>query len=106
MKEKHAGVKSNLRKVDRHVITEEEYKEIPELTEEFFEKAQMYEGDKPISRRTRGKQKKPTKVQKTIRLDGDVIDFFQREKGRGWQTEINDVLLKYVEEKRKSKKRA
>ncbi len=40
-------------------------------------------------------RKKRCKQQLTIRLDRDVVEFF-RAHGKGWQTEINDVLLKYV----------
>ena len=43
------------------------------------------------SRRTRGKQKAPTKVPVYIRLDADIVAHF-RETGRGWQTRLNDTL--------------
>lgn len=39
----------------------------------------------------RGKQKTPTKRQVTLRLDGDVLDYFRRS-GAGWQSRINDLL--------------
>ena len=42
-------------------------------------------------RRTRGKQKAPTKQQITIRLDADVVEHF-RSRGRGWQTRLNAEL--------------
>lgn len=42
-------------------------------------------------RRFRGPQKKPTKVQTTIRLDADVVAHFKAG-GRGWQSRINTVL--------------
>jgi uncharacterized protein (DUF4415 family) len=42
--------------------------------------------------------KKNPKRQLTIRLDGEIIDFFKA-RGKGWQTEINDVLQKYVSSK-------
>ena len=42
-------------------------------------------------RRTRGKQKAPTKQQITIRLDADVVEHF-RSGGRGWQTRLNAEL--------------
>lgn len=47
-------------------------------------------------RRTRGKQKAPTKIQTTIRLDADVLEYFQAG-GKGWQTRINEALRKAVE---------
>lgn len=45
----------------------------------------------PVVRRGRGRQKAPTKVSTTIRLDADVLAFF-RAKGAGYQTRINDAL--------------
>jgi uncharacterized protein (DUF4415 family) len=41
--------------------------------------------------KARGPQKTPTKEAVSLRLDRDVLEHF-RAKGRGWQTEINDVL--------------
>lgn len=46
-------------------------------------------------RRTRGKQKTPTKEQIHIRLDADIVSYFRRD-GRGWQTRLNDALRKAV----------
>ena len=43
----------------------------------------------------RGRQKAPTKVSTTIRLDRDVYEFF-RSQGAGYQTRINDTLRKAV----------
>lgn len=42
-------------------------------------------------RQFRGPQKKPTKVQTTIRLDADVVAHF-KEGGKGWQSRINTAL--------------
>ena len=47
------------------------------------------------SRRTRGKQKTPTKVPVYIRLDADVVEHF-RGGGKGWQTRLNDTLRESV----------
>jgi len=41
---------SDLKKVDRHVIQPHEYDEIPELTDDFFERADHYRGGKLIQR--------------------------------------------------------
>jgi len=41
--------------------------------------------------RGRGPQNTPTKVATTIRLDRDVLEFFQSQ-GPGYQTRINDAL--------------
>ncbi len=32
----------------------------------------------------------------TIRLNAEVLDFFKN-RGKGWQTKINDILQKYVD---------
>ena len=46
-------------------------------------------------RRTRGKQKSPTKEQVHIRLDADIVEHF-RSGGRGWQTRLNETLRQAV----------
>jgi uncharacterized protein (DUF4415 family) len=63
----------------------------PELTKEWFERADLYHGDKLI-RRGRPKAE-VTKKLVSLRLDPDVIDHFQRS-GPGWQRRINDALRK------------
>ena len=73
--------------------------EVTELDDAWFERA------KPASevvpqivrryRRTRGKQRAPTKNQITLRLDADLVLHF-RETGKGWQTRINDTLRRAV----------
>ena len=50
----------------------------------------------PKVRRGRGRQKAPTKVLTTVRLDADVIAFF-RAQGRGYQTRINEALRRVKE---------
>ena len=46
-------------------------------------------------RRTRGKQKAPTKQSISIRLDADILAYY-RASGRGWQGRINETLRKYT----------
>jgi uncharacterized protein (DUF4415 family) len=46
-------------------------------------------------RRSRGRQKAPTKVLVSMRLDRDVIERL-RASGRGWQNRANDMLKKAV----------
>ena len=46
-----------------------------------------------------GVQKAPKKRSTTIRLNPEIIDFSKSNGyifGKGWQTEINDVLQRYV----------
>jgi uncharacterized protein (DUF4415 family) len=47
----------------------------------------------PVLKRGRGRQKAPTKVLTTVRLDADVLAFFKAQ-GSGYQTRINDELRK------------
>ena len=45
--------------------------------------------------RTRGKQKAPTKVLVSLRLEREVVERL-RASGRGWQARANDMLRKAV----------
>jgi uncharacterized protein (DUF4415 family) len=62
----------------------------PELTDEWFEKADFRIGDKIIRR---GRPPGSSKDLVSLRLDKDVIDHF-RSTGPGWQTRMNDALRK------------
>lgn len=98
MTERKRVIGSDLKKVDAHFIQPEEYEEIPELTDEWFDKAVLHVGGKPM--RGRPKSAAP-KRQITLRLDPDVIDGM-RATGPGWQTRINDALRKWVQRQRKA----
>lgn len=55
-----------------------------------------------FSKGVRGKFYRPNKVQKTIRLDKDVLNFYQKmakENGIPYQTLINLTLKKFMAEK-------
>jgi uncharacterized protein (DUF4415 family) len=52
-------------------------------------------------RRTRGRQKAPTKKLVSLRLDRDVIEHF-RKRGPGWQSRINDTLRKAARLRKKA----
>jgi uncharacterized protein (DUF4415 family) len=62
----------------------------PELTDEWFDKADFMIGDKVIRR---GRPPGSSKNLVSLRLDKNVIDYF-RSTGPGWQTRINDALKK------------
>jgi len=79
------------KKFDAHVITPEEYEEIPELTEKDFARGVLHIGGVP-ARRGRPKAEK-RKTLLSVRLDDDVISHF-RAAGPGWQSRINDALRK------------
>jgi uncharacterized protein (DUF4415 family) len=73
----------------------------PELTDEFFRRADVYDGSKLVRR---GRPPSPApKRPVSLRLDPDVVAHFRRG-GRGWQSRINAVLRKAAKlptEKRK-----
>jgi len=84
-----------MRRVDRHVITREEYEEIPEMTREMAEAGDLYIGGKLIRRGRPPKPKK--KVAISIRLSEDVLEAFKF-CGPGWQTRIDEALAQWLEE--------
>jgi uncharacterized protein (DUF4415 family) len=63
----------------------------PELTDEWFDTADYYEGDKLV-RRGRPKSDAPKRAT-SLRLDPDVLDHY-RATGPGWQSRINQALRK------------
>jgi uncharacterized protein (DUF4415 family) len=91
------GSGSDLQKIDAHVIQPEEYEEIPELTREWFEKADHYRGGKLIKRGRPVSDRSKKLV--SLRLSPEVIDHFKGG-GPGWQTRINDTLLRAVKRRR------
>jgi uncharacterized protein (DUF4415 family) len=80
---------TDLRAVDAHEITPEEYEDIPELTEEDFARGEWHIGGVPVSR-GRPKSQSP-KEHVNLRLDPDVLAHF-RAGGPGWQSRINATL--------------
>jgi|HubBroStandDraft_5_1064220.scaffolds.fasta_scaffold976006_2 uncharacterized protein (DUF4415 family) len=63
----------------------------PELTDAFFDEAEVYRGDKFV-RRSPGRPKSDApKEQISVRLDPDVLAKL-RETGPGWQSQINTLL--------------
>jgi uncharacterized protein (DUF4415 family) len=63
----------------------------PELTDTFFDRAEIRDGDK-VLRRGRPPLPNPKQAVK-LRLDADVLAAY-RKTGRGWQTRINTDLRK------------
>jgi len=67
----------------------------PELTDEWFNKADLYYGE-TLLRRGRGRPPLDnSKKLVSLRLDQDVIDAF-RAGGPGWQSRINAALRKHL----------
>ena len=65
----------------------------PQLTDEFFARADVFEGERLV-RRGRPKLAK-TKRQVTLRLDAEVVDGL-RATGPGWQTRANAALAAWL----------
>ena len=93
---KKRALGSDLKKVDRHVIQPHEYDEVPELTEEMAEHADLYHGGKLI-RRGRPKSDDPKQLI-TLRLDAAVLRWFQQS-GPGYQSRIGAALKSHVTRK-------
>jgi uncharacterized protein (DUF4415 family) len=88
---KSKRVGSDMSKVDAYVLGPKDYEEIPELTDEWFERADLYKGGKLIRR---GRPPSPRRKEAlSLRLDDDVVAHFRRT-GRGWQSRINAALRK------------
>jgi uncharacterized protein (DUF4415 family) len=94
---KKRALGSDLKKVDRHVIQPHEYVEIPELTDEMVERADLYHGSKLI-RRGRPKSDDPKQLI-TLRLDAAVLRWFQQS-GTGYQSRIGAALKSHMTRKK------
>jgi uncharacterized protein (DUF4415 family) len=65
----------------------------PELTDEWFQTADQYEGGKLIKR---GRPKSDSPKQAiSLRVDADVLERY-KEGGPGWQVRMNEALRKAV----------
>jgi uncharacterized protein (DUF4415 family) len=84
---------SDLSKVDAHTISPGEYRDIPELDDDFFDRADYREGGKLV-RRGRPKSQHP-KVATSIRLSEDVLSRFKAA-GPGWQSRIDAALRDWL----------
>ena len=79
------SLKSNLARVDAHVIKPGEYDELPELTEEMLQRGTINKGGRPVSAN-------PRKLI-SLRLPADVIAKWKAT-GPGWQTRMAERLSK------------
>lgn len=76
---------SDLKQVDAHVIAQQEYDELPELSDDMLSRAKLNKGGRPLSANPR----KPI----SLRLPADVIERW-RATGPGWQTRMAERLSK------------
>jgi uncharacterized protein (DUF4415 family) len=79
------SLKSDLARVDAHVVQQSEYEELPELTDEMLQRGAIKKGGRPISAN-------PRKLI-SLRLPADVIAKW-RATGPGWQTRMAERLSK------------
>jgi uncharacterized protein (DUF4415 family) len=78
--------RTDWKRVDKLKDDDIDLSDIPEVSPELFARAIVRRGLKPVSR----------KVQLTLRLDSEVLDWF-RKQGRGYQTKINALLKAYMD---------
>ena len=81
----HRSLKSDLARVDAHVVRPQEYEELPELSEEMLARARVNKGGRPVS-------PNPRKLI-SLRLPADVIERWKAT-GAGWQTRMAERLSK------------
>ena len=100
MPENKRAISTDLDKLDAHEIQPEEYEDIPELTDEWFDKAEFAIGDRVVRPARRPGRPKSESVKKLIalRLDPDIIERF-RATGPGWQSRINAALREYLQKR-------
>lgn len=89
--EKRAMRKAARAQAEGRDLPEEEYEDIPRLTEE------------QLSRMVRSRPRQ-TKVAVSVRLDPQVLDWL-RSKGEGHLTRINDILANLMEAERRATRR-
>ena len=78
--------RSDWAKVKRFKDNDIDFSDSPEIPPEVFAKAILQ----------RSLSLKPHKLQLTLRIDGDVLEWFKAQ-GRGYQTRINALLRAYKE---------
>ena len=79
------SLKSDMARVDAHTLQQEEYEDLPELTEEMLARAKVNKGGRPPS-------PNPRKLI-SLRLPADVIERWKAN-GAGWQTRMAERLSK------------
>ena len=79
------SLKSDLARVDAHVVKVKEYEELPELTDDMLARAKVNKGGRPMS-------PNPRKLI-SLRLPADLIERWKAS-GPGWQTRMAERLGK------------
>lgn len=78
---------TDLKRLDAMTDEDIDFSDNPEVQAEMFARGIVRRGLKPI----------PRKKQLTLRVDGDVVDWYKNQ-GRGYQTRINSLLRAYMKE--------
>jgi uncharacterized protein (DUF4415 family) len=79
------SLKSDLKKVDKHVIQPAEYDDLPELTDELLARAVVKKAGRPISEHPRELI--------SLRVPSEILEKW-RASGPGWQTRMVQRLSK------------
>jgi uncharacterized protein (DUF4415 family) len=87
------AIGSDLAKLDAAAVTADDLAEIPELTDDWFDRAVVHHAGVPAAR-GRPKAAAPRQAV-SLRLSRRVVDWF-RAGGPGWQTRINAVLEQWL----------
>ena len=82
---RRSSLRSDLARVDAHVVKAEEYDELPELTDDMLARAKVNKGGRPLS-------PNPRKLI-SLRLPADLIEQWKAT-GPGWQTRMAERLSK------------
>ena len=98
MTEKKRSTGSDLKKVDSYVLTQKDYDEIPELTDEDFARGVWHKGGEPMPHGPRGRPKSENPKQ--------PVNAHFPKAGPGWQSRINAALRKAAKLPEKKRKKA
>ncbi len=79
----HPTLKSDFARVDAHVLNDDDYDVLPELTDAMLARAKVNKGGRPMS-------SNPRKLI-SLRLPSDVIERWKAT-GAGWQTRMAERL--------------
>jgi uncharacterized protein (DUF4415 family) len=92
MRKTHTSRKSETDLKRLHEMTDEDidFSDVPEVPPEMFARGIVRRGLKLVKR----------KKQLTLRVDSDVVEWYQKQ-GPGYQTRINSLLRAYMEEHRR-----
>ena len=99
---KKRALGSDLKKVDAHLVQADEYQDIPELTDDYFARADLDHGDRLI-RRGRPKSDDPKQLV-SLRLDAEELRWF-KSTGPGYQARMGEVLKSHMTRKKAAAKR-